>query len=1120
MRHLVLLLAICLTATLQAQVVTRTIGFDPPHLISNGRGTGFTPGVREQGFYLSVPVNQAFSHMYVQPHLYPFSPINGSNYARFISGAENLSVKHEQGLPFTPVRMDISSNSTTRIVQGMKADGSMVSTTFTRAPGTGDEFQTYTFPSTFSGIVELKIPTTGYYLDNLVVIPPAGETLTPSPSAHLIYDITWEDLPHQVGQVTAVGGQRSPSSVNFGVPYVRNGIGALSGRVLELSQGEGTYDQIEMALRLNAERYTIDFDLCQLAGAEVAFVIDLTNGFLRIDLEGGNISFLNYASGVLTGNPVPGLAYTASTATHFQAVWDEASRALTFLVNNVVKATWTLPAGDSIDIQGVRFSTDTSAVTGIDNVRIQASGKPSFHLVPGTFDFQSTAVTGPRSVPIYVLNTGTSPVTITAGLVSNPAVALSGVTFPAVIPVGGRLEATVSTTPLLEDGQIADITFVSAAGSATTHIFVQGPPSTQTAYFSASPASRWVTWGSSLTLTSTLVGSAVRYEWTRNGAVINGASGSSLNVTNSATTSNAGVYQVRAILSNGNVVSSDPANIGIVNTLSLSSSRSAGSSYLLSTQVAGPSLNYTWKLNGQLLPGTIPNLTLNGGAAQFTPLVYQHEGIYSCDVTMQDGAGGSPLTTRAMTVNLTIPQPPRITTTSLGHAMVEQPYQMSLASISSTPVGSYQATGLPLGMVISAETGVVSGTPLPSSVPTGTSPESPVLYSVQVSAANQYGHSAQVTLPLWVHPPHRGARFVGLTGMISPPTVGGRWQAVVTGGGQVTAQIEVGTRTIRAAGELNLDSQSGEMTGNLRSESLSQSWELRLRQGRLLEYAFNSGLVPALQAGLCIDRLTPALHPAGLYPTALSVNTTLESPGLDTPIGTGILMARLGAGARMSCVGLLPDGSTITSSGELVADWEDEDLVRYPLSSRTNAGTGWVTGWLITGQGLMDGRLAWYRDEAVRESSYPSGFSLDSESNHLQAIGSLHSARSIGTTLLNLQTQTQMLIAPHWKGNYSRRFSINSRFKAIPLAPATPRASLSFTPSDGTFAGTLEVGSYRAKPLMGKFRGLLVPRLGKGVGFLLRPDMVLYEENRRKGRASLLLPFDSVSIELTPELAD
>jgi hypothetical protein len=840
--------------------------------------------------------------------------------------------------------------------------------------------------------------------------------------------------------------------------------------------------------------------------------------FLSMDLA-GSIAYFNGSSGAIIGNPPLGSTYTAPAVTHFQVDWDRGNGTIKLSVNGAVKASWAIPQGSSLDLNDVRFSTGTPSVTGLDNVKIQAMGQPAYYTLPGSFDFQSTPVGQTKTTPVHLINPSANSILITGAEVSGPSFTFSGLTFPLVLPARSSVSGTLSGKPSSTGYQRGAVSFQSASGNAVSHLVIDGTAYNLTGYFSVQPSSRWVTLASPLTITSNFHGNVTRFEWTKDNVVIPGTS-STNTITNGANIQHAGVYRVKAYMTNGTIVTSDPAHVGVISPWTRNETLNAGGTTQFSVLAAGPGLSYLWRQNESSLPGSLPGVAVIGSRLTLSPIQFEHEGVFTLDAFLPNGAGGTPLTFRAVTYNLTVPQPPRITTTSLGHAMVEQPYQMSLASISSTPVDSYQATGLPLGMVISAETGVVSGTPLPSSVPTGTSPDSPVLYSVQVSAENQHGRSAEVTLPLWVHPPHRGARFVGLTGMISPPTVGGRWQAVVTGGGQVTAQIEVGTRTIRAAGELNLDPQSGEMTGNLRSESLGRSWELRLRQGRLLEYAYNGGLVPALQAGLCIDLLTPALHPAGLYPTALSVNTTLESPGLDTPIGTGILMARLGAGARMSCVGLLPDGSTITSSGELVADWEDEDLVRYPLSSRTNAGTGWVTGWLITGRGLMDGRLAWYRDEAVRESSYPSGFSLDSESNHLQAIGSLHSARSIGTTLLNLQTQTQLLFATHWKGDYSRRFSIDSRFKAIPLAPATPRASLSFTPSDGTFAGTLEVGSYRAKPLMGKFRGLLVPRLGKGVGFLLRPDMALYEENLRKGRASLLLPFDSASIELTPELAD
>jgi hypothetical protein len=1124
MRILPFFVVTFLSAALHAQVTTRTLGFDPPHVESNGRGTGFRPSVREQGFVLTRPVADYYGGMYVQPHLYLSSPANGTNYARFISGDQNFTLRHEQNLAFTAVSLDIAGASggapASLRIQGTKVGGVLVNTTVPMPPlgdGAGPlaDFATVTLPASFADITELKILDSYYYLDNLVVIPPVGESLATPLSLPDVYDITWEGEPHTVGQITATGGGRSPSNVNFGYPKVRNGIGAMTGRALELVSTAG-YGQIEMSLGLWATRYVLDFDFCHLSGGSMALFLDSTKGFLRTDLSGGSVSYYNGSDGVLTGSPSSGAAYTANAVTHGRMEWDSAAGTVRLLINNTLKATWSMTPGTEIDLSGIRFSTASTSVTGLDNVKIQAFGGPAIRVVPGSFAFQSIQVNTTRTAPITVMNPSSSAVTVTRAEVSGSAFQFTGITFPVVIPAGGKMTGTVSARPTIIGNAGGSVRFVTDAGSAVTVTGVHGTGAPLPAYFSTHPSSRWVTLGSGTSLYATIVGAVSRFEWTKDDVVIPGATDSHF-LTPALTLADAGVYRIKAYLPGGTVITSNPAHVGVIQSQSLASTRDAGGTLELSTTVAAPGLTYAWKQNDSALPGTVADVVVNGGQLRLSPIRFEHEGVITCDVTMTNGAGGNPLGFRAMTYNLTVPQPPRITTASLGHAQVGQNFQMTLAKNSTKPVNGFEATGLPPGMIIFAATGIIAGAPLPESIPNGNPPGQAVLYTVRVSAANQYGRGPEAELPLWVHEPSRSSRFVGLTGGGVPNGREGRWQATMTSGGQVTALIDSGALRVSVAGTLNFDTLSGDMKGRLvGGVSL---FDVRLRNGRVLELDAVYPALIALQAGICVERLNPAQQQPGLYPTALMAAGTVNYS--DYPYGASLIMARLGPGPRMTCAGVMADGSTVTSSGELVHDWVDTTKVRYPFCLSTANGLGLVQGWLIAGGGLMDGHLLWVQSPSPLSPSYPEGFRMNSPSLYLQAFGSLHIPPGTGTTLLNLHTQPQRVSASHDFGissSLNRLFSIDTRHRATPLAPGDRQASLTINPADSSFSGSLEVDTYRGKPLMAKYRGLLVPRLGQGVGFLLHPKMELYEENLRNRRGGILIPFESFAVDLKPDV--
>ncbi len=92
---------------------------------------------------------------------------------------------HINGRPFTPTSMDVAEYSRSVLTSsitliGYRADGSTVSVScpldrIADGPGGASDFQTFTFPGSFAGIIRLEVPTSSWSLDNFVfstIVPP------------------------------------------------------------------------------------------------------------------------------------------------------------------------------------------------------------------------------------------------------------------------------------------------------------------------------------------------------------------------------------------------------------------------------------------------------------------------------------------------------------------------------------------------------------------------------------------------------------------------------------------------------------------------------------------------------------------------------------------------------------------------------------------------------------------------------------------------------------------------------------------------------------------------------------------------------------------------------------
>jgi hypothetical protein len=245
-------------------------------------------------------------------------------------------------------------------------------------------------------------------------------------------------------------------------------------------------------------------------------------------------------------------------------------------------------------------------------------------------------------------------------------------------------------------------------------------------------------------------------------------------------------------------------------------------------------------------------------------------------------------------------------------------------------------------------------------------------------------------------------------------------------------------------------------------------------------------------------------------------------------VGSGILSARLGSNARLTYTGALPDGSNFTGSGELTEDWQNDQALLHPLCCVASPGGGRVLGWVQVAYQALYGQLEWSRPAMPADSSWPQGFAFGSQSRYLQMEGRLLVPPLAGETLLGLHRQPVKLIG-RTRGDTlvsSRRFTVNTRHVAHAEPPATPSATLFIQPGEGTFSGTLSMGSYLGKPITGSYRGVLMAGQRRVRQQHESASPARYRQNFLSLGINLspgasappsIMPMRSVQIELLPE---
>lgn len=249
------------------------------------------------------------------------------------------------------------------------------------------------------------------------------------------------------------------------------------------------------------------------------------------------------------------------------------------------------------------------------------------------------------------------------------------------------------------------------------------------------PQSQIIALGGSGELSVEATGSDQAFQWQRNTANLSGATSNPLQLTN-VQLSQAGTYRVK-VSNLINTLTSGDAELAVVDTNTRLMAFTPGAIATFNAITAGPpgSLSYEWQFAGSIVEddtGPTPRIT---GAATATLAIRNLSaadiGDYYCIVTQN--TSGAALGTGEYRLRLPTVKP-NVADLDLPDGQILKAYHYDVlfdADIDSAP-GSFSATGLPAGLIINANTGVISGTP--------TTPASNV--RVVITATNPVGSTS------------------------------------------------------------------------------------------------------------------------------------------------------------------------------------------------------------------------------------------------------------------------------------------------------------------------------------------------------------------------------------------
>lgn len=402
----------------------------------------------------------------------------------------------------------------------------------------------------------------------------------------------------------------------------------------------------------------------------------------------------------------------------------------------IVFAAQNLPTGLGLQgavISGTPVAPGQSNVTlyatnaaGTDTKTLVISIAPSAPTITdstGT-NFRVTATPG-FAFSYTITATGTQPITFFAGNLPPGLVFAGAVISGTPTQVGTYIVTLQATNALGQDTKTLVIDVLLAPPTITSPLTATGSDGVPFSYTITATGSPPMTFGASPLPP---------------GLAINPATGII-----SGTPTQAGVTDVTITATN----SVAPFTDSQVLRITISASAPVVTSEMTATAVQGQAFSYTITASGTApigytVQGLPPGLALNGSTISGTPTV---TGLYAVVLTVSNVAGSSNKTL-SLTVTAYVPT---ITSASSATGILNQPFSYTITA-TNLPT-SFGASGLPMGLAVDTNTGVISG-----------QPTEPGTFQAVISAINA-GGTATAALTVTIG--------TGWPAIISPLSAGG-----------------------------------------------------------------------------------------------------------------------------------------------------------------------------------------------------------------------------------------------------------------------------------------------------------------------------------------------------------
>lgn len=609
------------------------------------------------------------------------------------------------------------------------------------------------------------------------------------------------------------------------------------------------------------------------------------------------------------------------------------------------------------------------------------------------------------------------------------------------------------------------------------------------------------------------------YQWRYKGKNLPGATSAALEFS-AVSLNHAGDYSV--VVKSGESVESLPANLSVVRFVGGSRVLKAGTATAFTIKAAGIGLSYQWFRNGLPLPEdprirgvTATTLRIQSLAADSSVDSVGHSGTYTCQVSQLGSESFSAGTVALLVTDL---RPRFLLPVDPPSAAIGVDYEFGI-SMDPNPrrtASKFSARGLPKGLTINPQTGVISGRPIQLRVGG---------FQVVLTAENREGRIHHPTvLDVRSLPPGSTGSFAAV---FEPSAqlnqeLGGKMDLTINDSGALSGRVWLGLKRHRFKGSVNASHSTPLVSATLAlprrgSSPLELEFSIDDREadplsGQLRDPDLVAAVASMSGWNLPWSRNLPATAFIGLHNVLLAAPASeIETP--EVPRGQGFASftpSRLG---KFRLIGKLADGQGFALSAAVGASGQmavHQLLYRGPWRGSLSGRLGVTSGapQLSPLDNRVDGTLRWTRpaDATGRSLLYPSGFRL----LELEAVGSGYVPVSGGVLLDLVAPNNEALLDFRAARLVDLATSPTTLTRLLPKnrvelpVPNPTATTLRTSVNKGTFNGSFRL-SDNGQSRNAKFQGVVIhgDNGHYGAGFFLLPELGVPRPLMLSGEVSL-----------------